>query len=191
MHELGVIHGRFQILHHDHMKYLMAGKDRCRRLIVGITNPDPGLTGEDAANPERSESSANPLTYYERYCLITAALRDAGLSPEEFAVVPFPVNYPELYRYYVPLDAVFFLTIYDEWGRRKRDMFEVAGLRTEVMWERPEEQKGITASDVRRRMARDEPWDHLVPDVVARLLREWDIPNRLAEVARSDLTAPA
>ena len=25
-YELGVIHGRFQVLHNDHIKYLMAGK---------------------------------------------------------------------------------------------------------------------------------------------------------------------
>ncbi len=45
----GVIHGRFQILHNDHMRYLLAGKERCEHLVVGITNPDPTLVREDAA----------------------------------------------------------------------------------------------------------------------------------------------
>ena len=39
--ETGIIHGRFQILHNDHVKYLLAGKQFCRHLVVGITNPDP------------------------------------------------------------------------------------------------------------------------------------------------------
>ena len=37
---IGVIHGRFQMLHHGHMEYLLAGKKRCQRLIIGISNPD-------------------------------------------------------------------------------------------------------------------------------------------------------
>ena len=41
---IGVIHGRFQMLHHGHMEYLLAGKKRCQRLIIGISNPDEGCT---------------------------------------------------------------------------------------------------------------------------------------------------
>ncbi|MFW9878404.1 MAG: nicotinate-nucleotide adenylyltransferase, partial [Candidatus Thorarchaeota archaeon] len=29
-YEIGVIHGRFQVLHNDHIKYLMAGKRLCK-----------------------------------------------------------------------------------------------------------------------------------------------------------------
>lgn len=43
MVEQGVIHGRFHILHNDHLKYLLAGKLARCHLIVGITNPDPTL----------------------------------------------------------------------------------------------------------------------------------------------------
>jgi nicotinamide-nucleotide adenylyltransferase len=41
LYELGVIHGRFQVLHNDHLRYILAGKELCRHLVVGITNPDP------------------------------------------------------------------------------------------------------------------------------------------------------
>ena len=73
-YDLGVIHGRFQVLHNDHIKYLMAGKELCKHLVVGITNPDPSLTRDSDTNPHRSTSIANPLTYYERYLMIQAAL---------------------------------------------------------------------------------------------------------------------
>ena len=43
----GVINGRLQVLHNDHLKYLLAGKKRCDHLVVGITNPDPTLTRKD------------------------------------------------------------------------------------------------------------------------------------------------
>ena len=94
-------------------------------------------------------------------------------------MAPFPINFPELYKYYVPLDAVFYLTIYDRWGRKKLDMFKSLGLKTEVMWEKGPEEKGLTGAEVRRLMALDEPWEHLVPSSAERLLKMWGIPDRL------------
>lgn len=176
---VGVVHGRFQGLHHDHMAYILAGKARCRHLVVGITNPDPTLTRPDDSDPHRSDPAANPLTYYERYRLVRAALVEAHLEESTFSVVPFPINFPHLYSSYMPLDAAFFLTIYDDWGRRKRQLFQSLGLKTEVLWEKPLSQKAITGRDLRQRMARGEPWDHLVPPAVAILLVEWGVPERL------------
>ena len=94
--EVGVIHGRFQILHNDHLKYLMAGKEKCRHLVVGITNPDPMLTRKENVTPERSDPKENPLTYYERQLLIRAAFKEYGIPREDFSIVPFPVNFPDM-----------------------------------------------------------------------------------------------
>ena len=182
MTETGVIHGRFQVLHNDHLKYLMAGKERCKHLIVGITNPDPMLTREDAADIERSTRTANPLTYFERYTMIMAALVETGLPRPGFSIVPFPINLPRLYGHYVPLDGTFFLTIYDAWGRRKLKQFQTMGLKTEILWEKPHHEKGISGSDVRRRMATGEGWEHLVPPSTRALMTKWNIPTRLREL---------
>ncbi len=179
MIETGVIHGRFQVLHHDHLAYLLAGKARCGHLIVGITNPDPLLTRADEADPGRSLPEANPLTYYERQVMVREVLVEAGVGLDAFSIVPFPVNVPNLYAHYVPLESTFFLTIYDDWGRRKRDRFEELGLRIEVLWERSPEEKGIRGADVRARMARGASWEHLVPPATARLMRAWGIPARV------------
>ncbi len=183
MHEVGVIHGRFQILHHDHLKYLLAGKARCRHLVAGITNPDPSHTRDDPADPQRSSPLANPLTYRERHQLLHSALVEAGLKLQDFTVVPFPINFPELYRYYLPLDAVFFLTIYDDWGRSKLSRFQQMGLKTEVLWERTLAGKGQSAADIRQRMLDDQPWEHLVPPATVALLNLWGIPERLRRLA--------
>ncbi len=74
LYETGVIHGRFQVLNNDHLKY------------------------------------------YERYLLLKTALTEVGKLS---SIVHLPINMPELYQYYVPLDAIFFLTIYNDWGREK------------------------------------------------------------------------
>ena len=181
MTETGVVHGRFQIFHLDHLKYVLAAKERCTHLVVGVTNPDPILTKTDEADPYRSSSEANPLTYFERYRVIRAVLCEAGLDHREFSVVPLPINFPELYHFYVPLDAVFYLTIYDNWGKRKLDIFQSLGLSVEVLWVKPREQKGISAKEVRRRVAEGEAWEHLVPPAAASVMKAMGIVERLRQ----------
>lgn len=180
--ETGVIHGRFQVLHNDHLVYLLAGAALCRHLVVGITNPDPLLTKAESADPRRSSPAANPLSYFERYLMVRAVLDQAGFEPSRYSVVPFPINMPELYRYYVPLDALFFLSIYDDWGKRKLDYFSSLGLATHVLREVSAAQKGLSASEIRLRMALDESWEELVPPAVVTLMKKWKIPARLREL---------
>ncbi len=181
VYDIGVIHGRFQILHNDHMKYLLAGKELCKHFIVGITNPDPFLTKDHKSNPHRNTSLANPLTYYERYVMIREALLEKGLKLSEFSIVPFPINLPELVKFYVPMDAIFFLTIYDDWGRQKRKYFEKLGLKIHILWEVPLEKKGLNGSEIRDAMIKGESWEHFVPSSVAKLVKEWNIVHRLKE----------
>ena len=180
--ETGVIHGRFQVLHNDHLAYLLAGMALCRHLVVGITNPDPLLTRDDNADPKRSSPAANPLTYFERYVMVRYVLEEAGIEAARFSVVPFPINMPELYKYYVPLDALFFLSIYDQWGKRKLDYFRGLGLNTCVLREVPENQKGLSGTDIRSRMARNEAWEEQMPPATALLMKKWDIPSRLRDL---------
>jgi nicotinamide mononucleotide adenylyltransferase len=179
MIETGVIHGRFQVLHNDHLKYLMAGKSRCRHLVVGITNPDPSLTGQENADPHRSDLFANPFTYYERYMMVQAVLKAEGVLSDAFSIVPFPINFPELLKYYVPLDATFFLTIYDDWGKKKLERFRSLLLNVEVLWERALSEKGISGDSIRRRIVEGKPWEELVPESTRHLIQAWDIPARL------------
>ena len=183
IYELGVIHGRFQVLHNDHMKYLLAGKKLCQHLIVGITNPDPSLTRDSEANPHRSTPLANPLTYYERYLMVQAALFEQDLQYSEFSVVPFPINVPDLINNYVPMDAVFFLSIYDEWGRQKKEYLKSLGLKIHVLWEVPLEEKGLSSSEIRAAMIKNEKWEHFLPSSVAELMKKWNISQRLKEIS--------
>lgn len=183
MIDTGVAHGRFQLLHNDHMRYLRAAKAQSRRLVIGITNPDPTLTRHDTADPKRSAPESNILTYYERYRIVHTALRGEGWGPEDYDVVPLPINLPELYRYYVPLEAVFFLTIYDSWGEKKLALFQTLGLKTEILWKRTVAEKGLTSSEIRRRIVADLPWEHLVPPATARLLRELGLLDRIRDAA--------
>jgi nicotinamide mononucleotide adenylyltransferase len=186
MVDRGVIHGRFQVFHNDHLRYVLAGKSRCRHLIVGITNPDPLLTRDDPADPNRSSPLANPLTYFERYTMVRKVLLGASLEHAEFSIVPFPINLPALYRYYLPLDATLYLTVYDEWGKRKLDQFRAVGLKTEVLWTKDRNAKGLSAGEIRERMALGQAWEHLVPPETEILMKKWGIPARLKGLYETD-----
>ena len=180
----GVVHGRFQLFHRDHLVYVEAARARCQHLVIGITNPDPTLTRFDPADPGRSDRTRNPLTFYERYRVIKHALETEGWHSAHFSLVPLPINFPELYQYYVPLDATFFLTIYDDWGERKLSMFQSLGLKVEILWRRPLAAKGLTGTQVRQVMVAGGNWQELVPPGAAAMLAQLGIPERLRRQAQ-------
>ncbi len=184
--DVGVIHGRFQVLHNDHLKYLLAGKAMCRHLVIGITNPDPVLTNCVEVDLKRSETLANPMTYYERLVMVREVMAEAGLTREELTITPLPITRPELYKYYVPMDALFMLSIYDDWGRQKLSQFRKMGLKTHVLWEVRPEEKGISSADVRELMIRDKPWEHLIPKSAVEVLKIWDIAARLKAIKEQE-----
>lgn len=179
---IGVIHGRFQMLHKGHMEYLMAGRQRCEHLIIGIANPDTYLTKYNTANPHRSNPSANPLTYFERFQMLQGALQEYGVGTSEFDIVPFPINYPELLFSYVPADAKYYITIYDEWGEAKKAILEELGCDVDVMWRRKPEERFTTGTEVRRRICAGEPWRDLVPEYVYRYTLEHALDSRIREM---------
>jgi nicotinamide mononucleotide adenylyltransferase len=167
---VAVIHGRFQPLHLGHLEYLLAGADRCRMLVVGISNPDPWSVAAEPTDPRRGLAEANPFSYYQRYLMVEGALVDARLPRDRWRIVPFPHGFPERLRYYAPRDAVYLLTVYDDWGEAKLQRFRALGLRTEVMWRRAH--KPISGSRVRRAIAAGDPWESLVPAAVASVIKE-------------------
>lgn len=177
--KVGVIHGRFQILHYGHLEYLLEGKKRCDFLYIGITNPDPSLTKEEETNSSRSLDISNPLMYFERAIMIRDALLEANIRREEFEIVPFPINYPDMIKYYVPLDATFFITIYDNWGDHKQKVLEQMGLKVDVMWIRNMSERFTSGTEVRELIRSGKKWDHLVPPSVASFINNNNLLNRV------------
>jgi nicotinamide-nucleotide adenylyltransferase len=184
--DVGVVPGRFQVLHNDHMELLMAVQRRCRFLVAGISRPDPARSGGEPAGAARDQPSANPLSFFERHMLLRSALAGAGLDLDQFTAVPFPVAAPELYPWYAPPEAVFFLAVYDEWGRRKRELLESGGLRVEVVREANRELKGLSGKRIRERMAEGDPWEHLVPAATVDMLKQWRVPQRVSRLLEQD-----
>jgi len=108
-------------LHNDHMKYFLAGFERADFMYVGITNPDPNLTSVDKADANRAKLMSNPCSYYERIEMLERSLVEAGANRDNFRIVPFPINFPELLKHYTPEHATYFMTIYDNGATEKRN----------------------------------------------------------------------
>lgn len=163
---IGVVHGRFQLLHNDHVRYIMAGMERCEHLIIGICNPDAELTKYSETNPHRSTLASNPFTYYERYQMIKGTLVHMGIEATDFDIIPFPINYPELIFNYAPASAKYYITIYDAWGHEKKKILESIGCSIEVLWEVSLREKGISGSYVRKLISEGKTWKKYVPQYV-------------------------
>ncbi len=186
MTKTGVVHGRFQPIHLEHMKYFLAAKEKCDFLIVGITNPDPSLTKHDKSNPHRALDTSNPFTYFERYSMIKEALLDAGLKRDEFEIVPLPINFPELIKYYVPIEkSIFYMTIFDDWGWKKKQILESIGAKVEVLWAKTLEEKKISSSEIRNKIIEGKEWKNLVPLPVYKIIKEWKLDERLEKIKES------
>jgi len=177
---VGVVHGRFQLFHNDHLKYVLGAAARCDYLLIGITNPDVSLTVPCAANPHRSSLEANPFSYYERMTMIRGAVLEAGLVRAAFDIVPFPINRPDLLLNYVPADGVYYMSIYDDWGWEKKAVLDDLGLQVEVWSERSLEEKGLSGTDVRALIAAgDSSWQTQIPPFVRDYLLETGLVERL------------
>jgi len=186
MEKIGIVHGRFQPLHLEHMKYFLAAKKKCDFLIVGITNPDPSLTKDDETNLHRSLDTSNPFTYFERYSMIKEALLEAGLKREEFDVVPFPINFPDLIKNYVPIkESVFYMTIFDDWGWKKKQTLEKLGAKVEVLWAGKIEEKKLSSTEVRKKIIEGKEWKNLVPQAVYKIIKELKLDERIVSLSKS------
>lgn len=179
MTETGVVNARFQIPHLKHIEYVLAAKMRCRKLYIGITNPDPSCVRETVNDEIRSTPEANPLTYLERFEMIKASMEEFGVPRSDYEIVPFPIHRPEYITQYTPADAVYYLGICDGWDEEKLKILKGLGLETEVLWRRTGEECGVTGTWIRSCIATGEEWEHLVPRCVYQYIREHGIDKRI------------
>ena len=179
-HSVGIVHGRFQPIHLGHLKnYILLAKSKCDQIVIGIANPDPTHTLQDPANLARSRTSNNPLTYFERLSMIRYALLKEGLTCEEFCIVPFPINFPQLLRFYTPEAATHFLTIFDEWGERKLKFLKQYSLKTRVLFRKDIGQKFISSTLVRERLLSNGNWQELMPSATHEYVEHYKLRQRL------------
>ena len=180
MVELGFIHGRFQLFHNDHLRYALLAKQQCEKLIVGITSPENASLIREEVDPHRSEAASNPFTYYERFNMVKLALLGAGLKREDFEIVPYPIERPEILYNYVPLGATSFFTIYDDWGYEKLNRLKNLGYGTVVLFDT--RQKAMCSTEIRQKMVNGDNWKQMVPEAVYQYVLENNLVDKVKQV---------
>ncbi|MEE9199557.1 MAG: adenylyltransferase/cytidyltransferase family protein [Dehalococcoidia bacterium] len=170
--QYGMVHGRFQPFHNDHLDYLKKALARSQHLIIGITNPDPSEIREETTSEHRHLEDSNPFTFFQRMSMIRAALVQEGIGLDRFSFVPFPIHHPDKWPYYLPdpQSVMLYIRVYSDWEQTKVDRFRSRGWRVEVL--DPGSTKGITATEVRQRLLSGGDWEELVPEAVARIIKE-------------------
>lgn len=174
------VHGRFQPFHNGHLEYVRAAAVRCEFLWVGITqHTSKRLVQVDVADAlHRAEPQSNPLTYFERLQTIRAALASIGLNHDGYAVVPFPIEEPNLVVEFLPTTVPVFTTTYDEWNEAKIATLRGIGYEVINLWSR--QIKEVAGHELRDMIRRgDSAWRAQVPPGVASLIDEFDLAGRL------------
>lgn len=162
---LGIIHGRFQPFHNEHLAYLRLAAARSDQIVVGITNPEHDVSPREPTAARRHQPEDNPYSYWERLLMIEAVLAAEGLDGH---VVPFPISQPRRLRHYLPAGGTHYLRVFDEWGEEKVRRLRGAGYDVVVLDAGAE--KLLSASEVRAAMAAGGAWQELVPGAVAGVL---------------------
>lgn len=181
MEELGFVHGRFQLFHNDHLQYVLLAKQQCKKLIVGVTSPENASLIREEVDPHRSSAAANPFSFYERFCMIESALLEAGVKREEFEIVPYPIERPDVLFNYIPLNATSFFTIYDKWGYEKLSRLKSLGYKTIVLFD--DKEKKMCSTDIRDAIVKGTEWKHLVPNAVYTYLIENNLLDKVKKCA--------
>lgn len=163
----GCVTGRFQPLHLGHLELLLRVAAREDRLIVGITNPDAAARVPVAANASRHLRSENPFTYYERLGFVQAALAGAGVPPDAYDVVPFPLHQPGLWFDYVPSGTRQYVRVYSDWEAAKVRSMREHGYPVVAI---EGEEKAYEATAIRSALRHGRDWRESVPPGVAELV---------------------
>lgn len=170
---LACVTGRFQPVHADHLRLFRVALAASGRLVVGVTNPDPGSLRREPGSDHRHLADANPFTFFERLELLVAALASPeGVGPEAAArvrIVPFDLGRPERWHHYVPLHAVQYVGRHGPWESEKVRRLAAGGYAVVEVDGRAGARRSATA--IREAMRARAGWEEMVPPAVVEPLR--------------------
>ncbi|HKZ85567.1 MAG TPA: adenylyltransferase/cytidyltransferase family protein [Anaerolineae bacterium] len=173
MLEIGMIHGRYQPFHNGHFEYLVQALGCVKKLIVGITNPDPGYTKQVESDSHRHLPGANPFSYYLRMRMIQNSILSDDKLQERYPdviVTPFPINMPECWKHYILSDAVQIMRILDPWDQEKQKLFQTYGFQVVVL----EGKRVASGTEIRKDIdSGGKDWRQKVPLGTLEVLERW------------------
>ncbi len=172
------IHGRFQPFHNGHLQYFRWAKERADLIYVGITQIHNQHVGDFPGAEHRGLLDNNPLTFFERFQVIEAALTSDGFTLSDFRVIPFPIEDPFMLSVFLPTSIKCFTTRHSEWNDHKIKLLEEAGYNLEVLSENEEHVSRATGTEIRSLMkSGDQNWRKFIPQGTHNLLETYLLPR--------------
>ncbi len=155
----GLFVGRFQPVHNGHIKALEFVFSQVDEVIIGIGSAQASHT---LKNP--------PFTTSERMEMLIRALNEAGMDKRYYLIPPLPdINFNAIWATYVVSMVPRFDVVFTG-NSLVAQLFREKGYEVVVQ---PMFRKDIlSATEIRRRMVEGQPWEELVPESVARFIRE-------------------
>lgn len=168
----GLYVGRFQPFHLGHLQAVKYILDRVDELTIVV------------GSAQHSHTIDNPFTAGERITMIRLALKEASIPADRYTVIPLPDDeFHKVWVSHLLSQTPSFDVVYTNEPLTFR-LLKEAGLRVEriPMFNR----RKFTATEVRRRLLRNGPWRELLPESVARYLKQIDGDERLRDISKSD-----
>ena len=114
--------------------------------------------------------------------MVKLALLEAGIPREDFEIVPYPIERPEILYNYVPLSATSFFTIYDDWGYEKLHRLGELGYGTHVLFDKRE--KAMCSTEIRQKIVDGIDWSDMVPKAVYNYIVENNLTDKVVKLMK-------
>jgi nicotinamide-nucleotide adenylyltransferase len=168
--------GKFNPFHKGHLEALKGILQNCDEVIIVV------------GSSQYSHELDQPFTAGERITMTRLALGEAGVDPSHYFIIPVPDV--EAHNTWVSQVASYtpkFNAVYSNDPLTSR-LFKESGftVRSIPFYERDV----YSATEVRRRMLKDEDWESIVPASVAEFIKEIDGVERLKDLAKTDKVQP-
>ena len=169
-YRVGMVHGRFQPFHKEHLEYVLSGIEKCDHCVIGITNPDPSELVLETTSSHRHRAESNPFTYFQRYEMVKQSLLDEGIDLRNISIVPFHLFHSIQWQYYIPSPETItqLVRVFSDWELKKIGWLKDYGFTVIVIDEGV--QKHITGTEVRHRMREGSNWKELVPNGTVKVI---------------------
>jgi nicotinamide-nucleotide adenylyltransferase len=168
----GLLIGRYQPFHLGHLHCIQHVLKKLPEVIIGI------------GSAQFSHTLHNPFTAGERLTMIRLAMDESKIDGSKYYAIPLrDLRIHDLWVAHVVSQTPRFEVVFSNEPVTSR-LFKEAGFRVEPVpfYDR----ETYSATEIRERVVRGEPWDNLVPASVATYIKSIFGDERLRELAASD-----
>ncbi len=167
----GLFVGRFQPFHLGHLHVVKKFLEKVDELIIAI------------GSAQYSHTFKDPFNVGERIWMVRSALIDE-VDPRRYYIIPIPdINDNRIWVAHVASYTPPFKVVFSN-NSLVKVLFQEAGYDVQPS---PFHRRDLyCATEIRKKIVANEKWEHLVPESVAKIIKEIGGDRRLREIVKRD-----